>query len=223
MRSLRTALAALGLLAATAAFASPTAPVQGKDYTVLAAPQPVQTVGNKVEVIEFFMYRCPHCAGLEPDLEAWLKKQGDNVVLRRVHFPYSGAADPGAHLYLTLDAMGKANELSQKVFDAIHKQHIRLDMDQDVIFDWVGKNGIDKRKFTDAWNSFGVMVKLRQLNQVVAAYKVEFAPTLIVGGKYMTMPSMIGTANNIQDEATLDKITPQVLDALVAKVKAEKK
>jgi thiol:disulfide interchange protein DsbA len=221
MRSLRTALAALGLLAATAAFASPTAPVLGKDYTQLAAPQPVQTVGNKVEVLEFFMYRCPHCAGLEPALEAWLKKQGDNVVLRRVHF--GTPADPGAHLYLALDAMGKANEMSQKVFDAIHKQHIRLDADQDLVFDWIGKNGIDKRKFTEAWNSFGVMIKLRQINQVAAAYKVEFAPTLIVGGKYVTSPSMIGVANHINDEAVLDTLTPQVLDALVAKVRAEKK
>ncbi|HZX28512.1 MAG TPA: thiol:disulfide interchange protein DsbA/DsbL [Telluria sp.] len=223
MRFLRFALAAASLAAAATAFASPTDPRLNADYTMLAQPQPTQASGKKVEVLEFFMYRCPHCAALEPELEAWAKRQGDNVVLRRVHFPYSGPKDPGAHLYVTLEAMGKAEELSQKIFDAIHKQRIRLDNNEQAIFDFVAKNGVDLAKFKEVWSSFSVLTKMNRLNSVVSTYKVETAPTLIIDGKYVTSPGDIGQANHIADEPTLMKTVPQVLDALVAKAKASKK
>jgi len=223
MRFLRFALAAASFAAAATAFASPTDPRLNADYTILAQPQPTQAAGKKVEVIEFFMYRCPHCAALEPELEAWAKRQGDNIVLRRVHFPYSGPKDPGAHLYVTLEAMGKAEELAQKIFDAIHKQRIRLDNNEQAIFDFVAKNGVDLAKFKEVWSSFSVLTKMNRLSGIVSTYKVETAPTLIIDGKYVTSPGDIGQANHIADEPTLMKTVPQVLDALVAKAKASKK
>lgn len=223
MRFLRFALAAAGFAAAATAFASPTDPRLNADYTLLAQPQPTQAAGKKVEVLEFFMYRCPHCAALEPELEAWAKRQGENIVLRRVHFPYSGPKDPGAHLYVTLEAMGKAEELSQKIFDAIHRQRIRLDNNEQAIFDFVARNGVDLAKFKEVWSSFSVLTKMNRLSGIVSAYKVESAPTLVIDGKYVTSPGEIGQANRIADETTLMKTVPQVLDALVAKAKAGKK
>ena len=47
----------LGLVVATAS-ASSTNPENGKEYKVLARPQPAE-MGKKVEVIEFFGYFCP--------------------------------------------------------------------------------------------------------------------------------------------------------------------
>ena len=58
--------------------------------------------------------------------------------------------------------------------------------------DWVGKNGVDKAKFLDAWNSFGVMTKLKRLPQILNAYKVDSVPTLVIDGRLMTSPSMVG-------------------------------
>jgi thiol:disulfide interchange protein DsbA len=226
MRSLRLALAAAGLAIATAAVASPADPKVNAEYTMLAQPQPVSTANSKqVEVLEFFMYRCPHCAALNPELEAWAKKQGDAIAFRRVPFPYTGPKDPGAHLYLTLEAMGKSEELSQKVFDAIHKQHIRLDMDEKAIFDFAARNGLDQKKFMDTWSSFSVMSKMNRLNNLIAAYKVETAPTLIVDGKYETSPSQVEVANHLdtRNEPAVMHAAVQTLDALVAKAKAGKK
>lgn len=216
MRSLRLAIAAIGLVATTA-FASPTAIQPGVDYTVLAAPQPVQTSGKKVEVIEFFMYHCPHCHELEPELAAWIKRQGDNINFRRVHFPYAGPTDPEARLYLTLEAMGKLDLLHDKVFHAFHVERKRL-MRDDVIIDWVAQNGVDKAKFLEYWNSFGVLTKLKRLGAITTAYTVQSAPTLVVDGRYMTSPSIVGAQNKGMREAESIKATVQVLDGLVAKV-----
>ena len=57
--------------------------VEGKNYTRLKSPVPVET-GQKIEVIEFFSYGCPHCAELEPHIDAWLAKLPPDVQFRRV-------------------------------------------------------------------------------------------------------------------------------------------
>lgn len=216
MRFLRLAVVALGLVASTA-FASPADPKLGTEYLPLATPQPVQVVGKKVEVIEFFMYHCPHCNVLEPFLADWVKKNGDRIVFKRVHMPFTGAKDPEAHLYLTLEAMGKLPEMHAKVFHAFHVDRVRMNK-EDVIFDWVGKNGVDKAKFLDTWNSFGVMTKLARQPKILDAYKIDSVPTLVVDGRLMTSPSTVEATNRGMDEVALSKATVQVLDAMVTKV-----
>jgi thiol:disulfide interchange protein DsbA len=220
MRSLRFALLAASLVASTA-FASPTDPKNGVEYVTLAQPQPVQATGKKVEVIEFFMYHCPHCNALEPQFEQWVKKQGDNIVLKRVHLPSTGANDPETHLYLTLEALGKVDEMHAKVFKAVHVDHIRLNQDAAII-DWVSKNGIDRATFVNAWNSFGVMAKLRRQPQIVDAYKIDGVPTVVVDGKYQTSPATVYNSVKSTNEAQLFQATLQVLDALVAKAAKSK-
>jgi thiol:disulfide interchange protein DsbA len=220
MRSLRFALLAT-VLAASTAFASPTDPKNGVEYVTLAQPQPVQATGKKVEVIEFFMYHCPHCNALEPQLEQWVKKQGDNIVFKRVHLPSSGPNDPEAHLRLTLEALGKAEEFQPKVFKAWHVDHLRLNTDAAII-DWVSKNGIDRNKFLEAWNSFGVTTKLRRLPQITSDYKVDSVPTVIIDGKYQTSPATVYNSVKTQSEPALFQATLQVMDALVAKAAKSK-
>ncbi|KQY11596.1 MULTISPECIES: thiol:disulfide interchange protein DsbA/DsbL [Massilia] len=220
MRSLRFALLAT-VLAASTAFASPTDPKSGVEYVTLAQPQPVQATGKKVEVIEFFMYHCPHCNALEPQLEQWVKKQGDNIVFKRVHLPSSGPNDPEAHLRLTLEALGKAEEFQPKVFKAWHVDRLRLNTDAAII-DWASKNGLDRNKFLDAWNSFGVTTKLRRLPQITSDYKVDSVPTIIIDGKYQTSPALVYNSVKTQNEPALFGATLQVMDALVAKAAKSK-
>lgn len=220
MRSLRFALIAATMVASTA-FASPADPKNGVDYQTLSAPQPVQATGKKVEVIEFFAYHCPACNALEPTLNQWIKKQGDNIVMRRIHLPFQGPADPEAHLFLTLEAMGKLDEYHPRIFQAVHVQRQRL-MKDDQIIEWAVKNGLDKAKFMETWNSFGVTTKLRRLSQISSNYKVTGTPTIIIDGKYVVSPGQVSEANKIQDMGQLMQATTQVMDALVKKAAATK-
>src|SRR5437870_788528 len=116
MRLIKHTLAALSLsLVAAAAFASPANPQNGVDYRTLDRAQQTDS-GKKVEVTEFFWYSCPHCNALEPALEAWVKKQGDRIVFKRVPVMFREDFLPQQKLYYTLEAMGKLDELHQKVF-----------------------------------------------------------------------------------------------------------
>jgi thiol:disulfide interchange protein DsbA len=219
MRSLRFALAAAALIASSA-FATPADPKNGADYTTLAAPQPTAVVGKKIEVIEFFAYHCPACNMMEPHVAEWVKKHKDDVVFKRIAFPFRGPTDAEAHLWVTLEAMGKADEMGPKVFHANHVERAKLYTDEAII-EWIGKNGMDKAKFLEYWNSFGVLTKLKRLPQLVSNYKIESTPSFVVDGKYGTNPSQVGTANPAIQPGDLPAATKATLDALVAKAMKE--
>jgi len=220
MRTLRFALVAAALVAGFAN-ASPTDPKNGAEFTTLASPQPTQTVGKKVEVVEFFAYHCGACNAFEPTLNNWVKKQGDNIVMRRIPLPFQGPSDPEARLFLTLDAMGKLEEYHHRVFRAVHVERKRLLKDDDIIA-WATSNGLDKAKFMEAWNSFGVQTKLKRLPQIAEAYKASSTPTVVIDGKYVVSPASVAQANKIQDMGQLMTATGQVLDALVTRSSSSK-
>lgn len=221
MRPLFLALAGL-LLSTSFAFASPAAPQNGVDYVTLPQPQPAQGHGKQVEVIEFFMYHCPVCYALEPRFQDWIAQEGERVAVRRIHIPFTGPNDPEAHLYLTLAALGKADEFHPKILKAIHVDHIRLTKD-DAIIDWVARNGIDRATFLANWNSFGVLTRLHQLNKVLENYQVDAAPTLVVDGRYVISTALLtagGRADGNRDQLFDDML--KVADGLVTKAAAAK-
>lgn len=204
------------------AAASPAAPVAGTEYVVLREPQPVDT-GKKVEVIEFFAYYCPHCYALEPSLAAWVKKQGDDIVFKRVHVARGPAVLPQQKLYFALEALGLLEQNHQKVFEAMHVRNNPLRSDAAVI-DWAAANGIDKNKFTETYNGFGVGAKLRRTDRMMGDYRVDYWPMLIVDGKYMTSPAEASKGvSPVPSESQQHANALAVLDFLVAKAKAEKK
>lgn len=218
MRFLRLLLAAVTLMASSAGvFAAE--PKSGVDYTPLASAQRPDT-GKKVEVVEFFMYSCPHCNALEPLLAQWIKQQGDKIVFRRVHLGFSGPSDPQAHAYATLEAMGKLDVVHDKIFHAIHVERNRLNKD-DTLLDFVAKNGIDKAKYQEFFNSFAVQTKLKRNSQLINTYKIESAPSIVIDGQYLTSPSM--TSRPGQSELQSQQAVLQVMDALVAKAAQERK
>jgi thiol:disulfide interchange protein DsbA len=197
-------------------FAAPNSPKEGAEYMTLPVPQPVQASGKKIEVLEFFMYHCPACNELEPDLSDWVKRQGDKISFRRVHIPHTGANDPEAHLFLTLEAMKIAESLHGKVMQTWHVDRKQLKSDADNL-DWAVKAGLDKAKFLESYNSFSVMTKLRNLSQNISGYQVEGTPTLVVNGRFLTTPSMVYEANRDIPRAARYKAFFQVVDALLTK------
>ena len=210
---------AAGLHAAAALAADPQA---GAQYLVLPSQLPTDT-GKKIEVIEFFAYYCPHCYAFERALEAWVKKEGDDIVFKRVHIQGGAGVLPQQRLFYTLDAMGLLNQYHQKVFDAMHQAHLRLSSDEQV-FDWATQNGIDRAKFVDTYRSFGIQARLRRAATMMDAYGVDRWPLVVIDGRYITSPSHAGAgAPEGTTEAQNQQQALQVMDFLVAKAKADKR
>jgi thiol:disulfide interchange protein DsbA len=86
-------------------------------------------------------------------------------------------------LYYTIEAMGQVDALHEKVFRAIHVDKLRL-QDPAVIADWMGKQGVDMKKFNELFASFSVAGKARKATQLQDAYQVEGTPALGVAGRF---------------------------------------
>jgi protein dithiol oxidoreductase (disulfide-forming) len=185
------ALAATAGLA-TSAHAQGQPPKEGVDYLTLDKPAPTEAAAGKIEVVEFFWYSCPHCNRFEPQLEEWAKKMPKDVVLRRAPVAFRPDFEPQQRLYFVLEAMNKVDELHKKVFHAIHVEKQALNT-LPLIADWVEKQGIDKAKFTEAYNSFPVATKTRKATLLQDSYKVDGVPALGVAGKFYTSGSVAQT------------------------------
>ncbi|OEZ62777.1 MULTISPECIES: thiol:disulfide interchange protein DsbA/DsbL [unclassified Duganella] len=223
MRFMKFVVGALMLSVAALSQASPADPKTGVEYKTLAAAQPTDS-GKKVEVIEFFDYACPHCFAFDPSLSAWIKKQGDAIVFKRVHISRSGTDLPQQKMFLTLSAMGLLNDaMHTKIFTEMHVNRNRMNRDE-MAFDFVAKQGVDRQKFIEIYRGLGVSGSVRRSASMMDAYGVDSWPMIAIDGKYVTSPTMANEGSkSATTEAELHTQAVQVMDILVAKAKAEKK
>ena len=178
------------VLAGTAASAQINA---GKDYQVIKPPQPTAS-GKSVEVIEFFWYGCPHCYHLQPSLHQWLKRKPADVMFRRQPAAFQDTWVQLARTYYAIEAIDAVDKLHGEIFDALHKTKVlnpaTLFKDQKPLFDWVATKGVDRRKFVDAYNSFGVASKAQRTIDITAAYDISGTPAIAIDGRFLIAPSM---------------------------------
>ena len=165
---------------------------EGIDYVQLGKPASVESAADKIEVVEFFWYSCPHCNAFEPQLERWIKKQPKDVLIRRVPVSFRPNFEPQQRLYYVLEGMGKVDEMQMKVFNAIHLERQAL-TNGDQITAWAEKQGINKAKFVEAYNSFTIVTKVRKATQLQDQYKVQGVPALGIAGRFYTDGSQAGS------------------------------
>jgi thiol:disulfide interchange protein DsbA len=156
---------------------------------VLEKRASVEAPAGKIEVVEFFWYSCPHCNAFEPTLNAWVKGVGKDVSVRRVPVAFRDDFVPQQRLFYALEAMGLLDKLHGQVFAAIHVEKQKLARG-DEIGDWVGKQGVDKTKFMEQYNSFSISTKATRGAQLQNAYRVEGVPALGVAGRFYTDGSL---------------------------------
>lgn len=174
------------------ALAQGKAPEAGTDYRVVEKAAAVEAPAGKIEVVEFFWYSCPHCNHFEPTFEAWLKRAPKDLAVRRVPVAFNDSFVPQQRLFYALEAMGLVDRLHAKVFTAIHVEKQNL-AKGDAIADWVAKQGVDKAKFLEQYNSFSVATKVTRATQLQNAYRIEGVPALGVAGRYWTDGDMSKT------------------------------
>jgi protein dithiol oxidoreductase (disulfide-forming) len=195
-----------GLLIAS--FACAQSPVEGTDYIELKPPQSVETPG-KVEIIEFFWYRCPHCYALEPDLEAWVKRLPPDVQFRRIPGILNEDWAVDARIFYALEAIGDSQRLHRPLFNAIHQQggvRLRGDAFAKWVADWLAKQKVDMAKYDAALHSFSVESKMRRAAQMARSYRLDGVPALSVQGRYLVLAStsqkaMLATTDTLIGEA----------------------
>ncbi|MEO8330902.1 MAG: thiol:disulfide interchange protein DsbA/DsbL [Gallionella sp.] len=174
-----------GLLIAAALFISGAALAAvelGKDYKLL---NPSQSTGSKkIEVLEFFFYGCSHCYRLHTPLSAWEKTMPKDVELTFVPTIFRDSMEPMARTMYALESIGQLDKLHDPLYRAWNVDNLEL-FDEAAIGDFVAKHGVDKAKFSAAYNSFAMQSKVTRAKQMVRSYGINGTPTLVVDGKYL--------------------------------------
>lgn len=202
------AVIALGLGLNTAA----TAATEGVDYTVLSTPIPqLQSEKDKVEVLEFFAYWCPHCYDLDPIMLKHSKTFADDTYLRTEHVVWDTNRDTGfARLTAAVNQSGLKYQANPAIFDAVVKNRINL-ANPEILNQWVAsQTAFDGKKLMEAYNGFSAQTQAKQMADWTAQYNIEGTPAVFVGGKYK-----VEFKNGFQDGM-------KTIDELVQKVREER-
>ena len=169
--------------------------LEGGHYELLSEVQPVQT-GDKIEVVELFWYRCPHCFRLEPFLVEWLKNIPENAE----YVPIPAVLNPNwafhGKAFYTFEALGLTDELHGRFFDAIHKERKPFNTVEQVA-EWAAGFGADPQQFIQTFDSFAVNNKINFAQIMAQKYGITGVPSIIIDGKYRTNVSMAGSHDEL--------------------------
>jgi thiol:disulfide interchange protein DsbA len=170
----------------------------GKNYQVLSPSQPTEVPAGKVEVIEFFWYACPNCFALEPTIERWRASKPAYIEFRRIPVTWNDEHRAHAHLFYTLQALGKQDALQGSVFNEIHERGDLLYVpgnEQGTLHEqlqFAKANGISEADFITRYNDVNVQLKVQQADDLARRYKVDRVPTFAIDGRYVTDATMAG-------------------------------
>ena len=130
-----------------------------------------------------------------PDLE--LTSQALSITtFRYVPAVFNDRWAHDARIFYAFEALGAGPKVHRPLFDAIHKE--KLDTAKQEAFNaFLGKAGIDAKKFDEAFRSFGVQSKMRRAAQMTQAYRVDGTPSLAVHGVYTVSADQGGTAQGM--------------------------
>ncbi|WP_394752988.1 thiol:disulfide interchange protein DsbA/DsbL [Crenothrix sp.] len=169
-------------------------------YEVLSPAQPTQHA-DKIEVIEFFWYGCPHCYDFEPELKKWVKSQAKNVEFIRQPAAFNEVWAKHAKAYYTAEALGVVDKIHDDFFDALQNKKQSLETEDDLAKFFVA-HGVKETEFRDTFNSFIVDAKMRKAPLMAASYGLTGVPAVIINGKYKTNGPLAGSHEKMLEVMT---------------------
>jgi len=161
-------------------------------YEVLATPMNTSDP-EKVEVMEFFWFGCPHCYAFEPAINNYHDNMPEHVAFVREAPPLNPQWEQHSRIFYAARSLDVADQIVEPVFDEIHKNKNRLRSPKDI-----GKFmesldvGVDSDKFQKTMKSFAVDAGIRRSMQLAQQAGITGVPSLIVNGKYRTSVSLAG-------------------------------
>ncbi len=160
-------------------------------------PNPVRTENpDKVEVLEFFWYGCPHCFQFEPHIKTWLETKPDNVEFKSVAAPLNPAWKVHSQAFYAAEILGVLDTFHEPMFNAIHRDKKSMRKPKDIA-KLADSLGIDGDKFEKTMKSFAVDAKIRQSMQKAREVGISAVPTVVINGKYRTSGSVAGSYPNL--------------------------
>ena len=177
-------------------------------YTTFSRPLPVNT-GEKIEVREIFWYGCPHCYNLEAPLNKWLQ-EGIPANAKFIRMPgiFRESWIPYARAYYAFEALDQTEKMHHAMMNEVHVKKNRTKT-KDQIADFIATQGVDRKEFIDAYNSFSVDSLSRQAGIMTKRYGISGVPSIIIDGRFLVSTSNVA-------EGDLFKLVNHLVDKAAA-------
>jgi thiol:disulfide interchange protein DsbA len=186
------------------------------NYFLIQPAQPTGLADGKIEVTEIFSYACPGCNRFYPIVNQLATSLPSNAVMDFLPASFQPDEDWPVfqRAYFTALKLGVAKRTHDAMFDAIWKSGELAVYDAntkrakrpppslaDTAKFYERVAGIKSETFMATAASFGIDVKVRHADELIAAYGVAETPTIIVNGKYRLNPITAGG-----DQQTIDLV-----------------
>jgi protein dithiol oxidoreductase (disulfide-forming) len=187
---------------------------EGVNYFVVQPAHPTNVAPGKVEVTEVFSYACPACNIFQPTVHKLKQSLPANAVLDYLPAAFNPTEDwPMFQLaYVTAQILGVDQQTHDAMFDAVWKGgdlsitdpstralKSRMPSIEEAAKFYNQRAGVPVDKFLAASKSFSADLKVRTDQDLVAAYKVDRTPTIIVNGKYRLHVESAGGTDQLID------------------------
>lgn len=179
---------------------------EGLEYQLIKPQVPTHNDDGRIEVVELFLYACPHCNVLAPKIKEWAKDKAEYVVLRRVPAIVGAPWADQARAFYTAKKLGILEKSHPALFKSIHEDGEQYADDHSIMKFFV-KQGVKEEDFIQAFRSPEVDENVSQARILTVKYGIRGVPAVIVDGKYRTAQYFTGTQERLL----------KVLDMLVEK------
>jgi len=166
-------------------------------YEELPNPQK-RADSDRVEVLEYFWFGCPHCFAFEPTINKWAETKPDFVDFVREAPPLNPAWTPHSQAFYASQVLGVQEEFFEPFFNAIHEDKKRLTSPKSIA-KFAGSLGIDEEKFLKTMTSFAVDAKIRRSMDLARNAGINSVPSVVINGKYKTTGRIAGSNDRVID------------------------
>lgn len=164
-----------------------------EDTHYVALSVPYETADpDRIEVTEYFSYRCQHCFRFDPVVEQWKSSLPQDVLFNRTPAMWARQDEVLTQTYYALQSIGQLEAVHPAIFEAIHLQG-RQFPDPVEMAEYLAELGIDTEAFSKAYKSFGVRSNAQQARARANMYRARAVPAIMVNGKYRISGDLAGS------------------------------
>jgi protein dithiol oxidoreductase (disulfide-forming) len=167
-------------------------PYRDLERNSTCAQPPERRIERRIVIEEFFTYNCASCSALDAELAGWQRALPSDAQLVRVPATYSALARRHAEVFYTAKRLGKLDQLHAVLYQAVQRDSGSLDSIEPLATLFSGV-GVEPEAFASEFNSPEVYVDVDRAAYLNRRYGVTAAPTLVVGGRYLTTPEIAGS------------------------------
>lgn len=164
-------------------------------YKELATPQ-ITGTADKIEVIEFFWYGCPHCYQFEPFIDSWLDDKAEYIEFIRMPAILGKDWIDHARAFYVAEKLGVLDKIHTSLFDAIHRDRKKI-LYRESLRKFFIAQGTKGKDFDQAYESEYVQSKVKEAFLAGKEYQITGVPAVTINGKYSTGSALAGGFKNM--------------------------